>query len=152
MLFTGLRRQEVANLRLDDVDFSRMSITVLQGKGAKDRVVPISTRLAAILRAYMAERAARGDVCPSFFLAAQKDIPLSSNAIRLFLARIRKFVGFHFSAHSLRHTFATLMLEGGCDLYTLSRMMGHSKITTTTIYLSCSSRLMASSMERHPLN
>lgn len=68
------------------------------------------------------------------------------------LARIRKAVGFDFSPHTLRHTFATLMLEGNCDIYTLSRLMGHSKITTTTIYLSSSARLMASSVERHPLN
>lgn len=152
MLFTGLRRQEVANLQMEHVDLSRMAISVIAGKGRKDRIVPISTRLAAIILEYLKERARLNKMCPNFFVTAQYDTPLTSNAIRLTIQRLRKAAGFYFSAHALRHTFATLMLEGGCDLYTLSRMMGHTKIATTTIYLSCSSRMMASSMELHPLN
>ena len=57
-----------------------------------------------------------------------------------------------FSAHKLRHTFATLMLEGGCDIYSLSRMMGHSDIKTTAIYLAASAEHLRSQMTKHPLN
>ena len=57
-----------------------------------------------------------------------------------------------FTIHKLRHTFATLMLEGGVDIYSLSKMMGHSDIKTTTIYLSASAELLRSQMTKHPLN
>lgn len=115
-------------------------------------MVPISTRLAAILREYVEERFRLKKTCGHFFVTAQYDAPLTSDGIRRILARLRKKVGFDFSAHALRHTFATLMLEGNCDLFTLSKMLGHSKITTTTIYLASSPRLMSTSIERHPLN
>lgn len=108
---------------IDDGDCGKMAIYVVSGKGNKDRVVPVSTRLASILRDYVEERFRLKRKCGTFFLTAQYDLPLSSNAIRLILQRLRKAVGFHFSAHALRHTFATLMLEGNCDLYTLSKMM-----------------------------
>ncbi len=52
----------------------------------------------------------------------------------------------------LRHTFATLMLEGGCDIYSLSKMMGHSDIKTTTIYLAATVEHLRSQIEKHPLN
>ena len=57
-----------------------------------------------------------------------------------------------FTIHKLRHTFATLMLEGGVDIYSLSKMMGHSDIKTTTIYLSASAEHLRSQMTKHPLN
>jgi len=129
-----------------------MSLRVVQGKGKKDRVLPVSTRLGAILSAYLAERARLGKTGPYFFASAQYDTPMPPKSIDIFMRRIRAAVGFHFSSHVLRHTFATLMLEGGCDIYALSLMMGHEKITTTTIYLACSPRMLAGSMEKHPLN
>ena len=65
---------------------------------------------------------------------------------------MRKSSGIIFSVHKLRHTFATLMLEGGCDIYSLSKMMGHSDIKTTTIYLAASAEHLRSQMTKHPLN
>ena len=72
--------------------------------------------------------------------------------IRQLFIRLAAHLDFKVTPHALRHTFATLMLEGNCDIYTLSKLMGHTGIVTTTIYLSSSTRLMASSVERHPLN
>ncbi|PIR01190.1 MAG: hypothetical protein COV66_01890 [Nitrospinae bacterium CG11_big_fil_rev_8_21_14_0_20_45_15] len=60
--------------------------------------------------------------------------------------------GIYFYTHQLRHTFATLMLEGGCDIFSLSKMMGHSDIKTTTIYLAASAKHLQEQMEKHPLN
>jgi site-specific recombinase XerD len=57
-----------------------------------------------------------------------------------------------FTIHKLRHTFATLMLEGGCDIYSLSKMMGHTDIKTTTIYLAASAEHLRGQMMKHPLN
>lgn len=129
-----------------------MSIRVLHGKGDKDRFVPVSTRLAAVLKEYVAARERAGKKCEHFFTTAQYDHPMPIKAVDRLVRKLRERTGIAFSSHSLRHTFATLMLEGGCDLYTLSRMMGHTKITTTTVYLACSPKMMLRSVERHPLN
>jgi site-specific recombinase XerD len=66
--------------------------------------------------------------------------------------KISKTSGIKFSLHKPRHTFATLMLEGGCDIYSLSRMMGHSDIKTTTIYLAASAEHLREQMLKHPMN
>jgi len=65
---------------------------------------------------------------------------------------LREASGLRFTIHQLRHTFATLMMEGGCDIYSLSRMMGHSDIKTTTIYLSASADHLRAQIGKHPLN
>ena len=64
---------------------------------------------------------------------------------------IKSTSGVKFTIHGLRHTFATLMIEGGCDIYSLSKMMGHSDIKTTTIYLSASVEHLRDQMKKHPL-
>lgn len=82
----------------------------------------------------------------------RKSAPIGEHCIKLLVGRIRQKTNINFSAHTLRHGFARLMLEGGCDIYTLSKIMGHSKITTTTIYLSCSTQQMSKAIELHALN
>jgi len=69
----------------------------------------------------------------------------------LFIAGIKQASGVEFSPHRLRHTFATLMLENGCDLYSLQKMLGHSSFQTTTIYLSTSTEFLRGQMSKHPL-
>lgn len=151
-IFTGLRKGELLNLRMEDVNLARMTVYVIKGKGNKDRMVPISTRLAAILAEYMAERERLGRNSDYFFLSSRDDRPATPQILKRVVRDLQKRSKVQFGIHALRHTFATLMLEGGCDIYSLSQMMGHTKITTTTIYLACSTRMMASSIERHPLN
>lgn len=151
MLYTGLRRAEILNLRREHVDLQTGVLCVVQGKGGKDRNLPINSRLSGILETYMAERQTCGVSNPYFFNSVLGDRPLSERELRRLIERLKVHTGLNFSSHALRHTFATLMLEGGCDIYSLSRMMGHSKITTTTIYLSASTKLLARSIEKHPL-
>lgn len=152
LLFTGLRKSEVIKLRFEDVDIEHFVVHVIQGKGKKDRVVPISTKLAAILKEYINERKRLNKQCEHFFTGAQFDRPVGAHCIDQLVRKLRKKVKIFFTVHGLRHSFATLMLEGGCDIYTLSKMLGHSKITTTTIYLSCSTKQLTTSIEKHPLN
>ena len=152
MLFAGLRRYEVMRLRLNDVDISNKTIFINQGKGAKDRMVPMSNTLITIVSDYLRDRRRLKKQSIYFFTAVQKDEPLGVRCINNMMARLRKTTRLKFSSHTLRHAFARLMLEGGCDIYTLSKIMGHSKITTTTIYLSCSTQQMSKSIEMHSLN
>lgn len=152
MLFTWLRKAEVLSLQVQDVDLSRMIITVIQGKGSKDRIVPVSSRLSSILQEYINERRKLNKLSDYFFISTQNDKQLSVKTINRLIFALKQKTGYSFSSHSLRHTFATLMLDWWCDIYTLSKIMGHSKITTTTIYLACSSNLMLKNIEKHPLN
>jgi site-specific recombinase XerD len=77
---------------------------------------------------------------------------LTETGIKRLVEAIREASGIKFTIHKLRHTFATLMLEGGCDIFSLSKMMGHSDIKTTTIYLAASAEHLRAQMIKHPLN
>jgi integrase/recombinase XerD len=131
----GLRLAEATSLKLPDVDSQRMQLKINCGKGGRDRYVPISPRLLEELRAYW--KAQR----PSNYLFPGKtpDVPLSGatiqKAVRLAaaLARINKRV----TPHTLRHSYATGLLEAGVDLMAISKLLGHSSFLTTMIYLHC---------------
>ncbi|MBS1624074.1 MAG: tyrosine-type recombinase/integrase [Bacteroidetes bacterium] len=152
MIYTGLRKSEVLNLMLTDVDTENLTVFVSKGKGAKDRVVPMSYALAESLRRYLKERSKLKKTCSHFFAGLILNKAFTDTGIRKLVIQISKASGIRFTLHKLRHTFATLMLEGGCDIYSLSRMMGHSDIKTTTIYLSASVQHLRSQVSKHPLN
>lgn len=151
-LFSGIRKKELLNLKLTDVDLENLSIFIRQGKGSKDRVVPISYRLAEILTKYLTERQRLKKTCPEFFTSLNRNVGFTESGIKRVVDNIVKASNIKFTIHKLRHTFATLMLEGGCDIYSLSRMMGHNDIKTTTIYLSASADHLRTQITKHPLN
>jgi site-specific recombinase XerD len=129
----GLRLREATHLKIPDIDGTRQQIHVREGKGAKERVVPASPRLLAELREYWKIKR------PANYLFPGKtpDGPLSSATIQkacklgLAQAGIRKAA----TPHTMRHSFATSMLEAGVDLLTISKLLGHSSFVTTMIYL-----------------
>jgi site-specific recombinase XerD len=148
----GLRRSELIHLQYSDVDLENNALFVRQGKGAKDRMIPISYVLAETLHRYIEERKKLNYMSPRFFVSSKKDQGLSLDGLKHLIDQVCRITGFKFSSHKLRHTFATLMLEGGCDIYSLSKMMGHSDIKTTTIYLSASIEHLRTQIDKHPLN
>ncbi len=151
-LFTGLRRKELLNLKYQDVDLPNLSLFVNQGKGGKDRIIPVSFTLAESLKKYLVERQRLRKKCPEFFTSLNRDCGFTETGLRNLTHNIVASSGIKFGTHKLRHTFATLMLEGGCDIYSLSKMMGHSDIKTTTIYLAASAEHLRGQMGKHPLN
>jgi len=151
-VYAGLRKQELLNLKLTDVDTDNLTIFVRQGKGNKDRIVPMSTALAQALKRYKDERKRLHKTCPEFFCSLRGNEPFTVNGLKKLIEQLRISLRLHFSAHTLRHTFATLMLEGGCDIFSLSKMMGHSDIKTTTIYLAATADHLRLQMTKHPLN
>lgn len=151
-VFTGLRKQELLNLKFTDVDIDNLTIFVRQGKGNKDRIVPMSFTLAQSLKKYREERKRLNKTNPEFFSSLRGNIGFTENGLKKLVDQLRQSSGVVFSIHKLRHTFATLMLEGGCDIYSLSKLMGHSDIKTTTIYLSATAEHLRSQMVKHPLN
>ena len=151
-IFAGLRKQELLNLKLTDIDLDNLSLFVRQGKGSKDRIVPISYTLAQSLKKYIDERKRLSKTNPEFFSSLRGNKGYTASGLKRLVEQVRKTSGTVFTIHKLRHTFATLMLEGGCDIYSLSKMMGHSDINTTTIYLAASAEHLRSQMTKHPLN
>ena len=151
-LFAGLRKTELLQLQMVDLDVANQSVFVRRGKGGKDRVVPMSATLRGILRRYLEERARLRRTCPEVFPSLNRDQGFTNEGLKRLVETMRRATGLTFHVHTLRHTFATLMLEGGCDIYSLSRMMGHSDIKTTTIYLAASAQHLRAQMLKHPLN
>lgn len=129
----GLRVSEATHLKVGDIDSQRMMLRVEQGKGQKDRYVMLSDRLLAELRAYW--KLAR----PAhwMFPGDLPDKPITRGAVQLACQRGRLASGVQkpFSPHSLRHTFATHLLESGTDVRTIQLLLGHRSLSTTTIYL-----------------
>ncbi len=151
-IYTGLRKSELLNLKVMDVDIENRTIFVRNGKGAKDRILPMSHILAQRLKRYVQERNKRNKTCPEFFASFNKNKGFADGGLRNLTRELKRVTRINFTIHRLRHTFATLMIEGGCDIYSLSKMMGHSDISTTTIYLSTTSEHLRRQMLKHPLN
>jgi len=150
-MFTGLRHNELYNLKTQDVQFESRRIFVRAGKGAKDRFVPMHTELEQYLTAYLRDRDRLKRHCPSFFVSLKTDQPMGVKALPRLVQKLRKASGIYFYPHMLRHTFATLLLEGGADIYAISKMMGHSDIKTTTRYLWATTEHLQSEIGKHPL-
>jgi site-specific recombinase XerD len=134
----GLRLSELIHLRVTDIDSARMVIHVRQGKGAKDRLVPLSLRLLEELRAYWRQYRPRSWLFPG----DKSEQPISgSNMQRRFTQLVRR-VGLtkHCSLHTLRHSYATHLLEAGVDVLTLKTLLGHKSLETTTRYLHVSTQ------------
>ena len=128
---TGLRLAETLALQLRDIDSARMLLRVRQGKGAKDRYVPLPQTLLEQLR----HRWYR----PSLWLFPSTDPrrPLTASALQRVCRRAARKAGLgkRVSPHTLRHTFATHLLEAGVDLRTIQAWLGHRSLRTTSIYL-----------------
>lgn len=151
MIYAGLRSGEALNLKMNEIDLKNGVISVMQGKGAKDRVVPICFPLQKILSDYLEDRKRLGRESIHFFTSIHGDTPFTYNGLKKVVENLKKGSGIRFSCHRLRHTFATLMLEGGCDLFSLQKMMGHSDIKTTTIYLSTTINHLQEQIRKHPM-
>jgi integrase/recombinase XerD len=134
---TGLRISEVLNLRVCDIDAKRMMIRVQQGKGQKDRYVPLSPTLLQWLRAYW--KAAR----PASYLFPGRvpGMPLTREGVHKAIACARKAAGISKSINPrmLRHSFATHLLESGANIRIIQALLGHRSLNTTAIYTTVSS-------------
>jgi len=150
-MYAGLRFQELVGLRLGDVDFENKTITILEGKGGKQRRIPINSKLEHYLKPYLSERSIINPFSAYFFVSTRTHNKIGYNLIKRLFTKISAKTGIVLRPHMLRHTFATLMLEGGCDIYSLSQMLGHSHISTTTIYLTATTNLLQGQIVKHPL-
>lgn len=151
-IYTGLRFEELRNLKMSDVDIENKIITVKNWKGQKDRLIPMTFALFDPLKSYLTHRKRLNKTCIHFFTSSKYDKQLSYYTLVKYIKKLREYSGIYFYAHKLRRTFATLMLEGGCDLFALAKMMGHSDIRTTEKYLSATVTHLQRQVNKHPLS
>jgi integrase/recombinase XerD len=129
----GLRIGELIRLKVADIDSARMVIAIRQGKGRKDRLVPLSPRLLEVLRIYWEHDRPKGWLFPG----EDPERPLHSSSVQRICQNLVARLGLskRVTPHTLRHSFATHMLEAGVDLRTLQAILGHSDLATTAHYL-----------------
>ena len=150
----GLRSEELVNLDLESVDFDAEELRV-QGKGSKTRVVPIGEPAQRALERYLGRgrpALADDDQEPAMFIS-KRGRRLSSSDVRRRLQVWLRNAGLSagLSPHSLRHSFATHLLEGGADLRTIQELLGHSSVSTTQVYTWVESGRLRTQYDRsHP--
>ena len=135
---TGLRAAEIVSLKVGDIDSQRMTLRVQQGKGGKDRYAMLSPVLLERLRAWWRVGHAQGKILPNGWLFPGQDpvVPLTTRQLNRIVhtaaetAKIAKRV----STHTLRHSFATHLLEQKVDIRVIQVLLGHKKLETTSVY------------------
>ena len=147
-LFTGLRAQELLDLQVIDINLETGVLLVREGKGGKDRYVPIHHKLAYILKRYLAEKKRMNKQSPYLFVGAKSDLPLSYKDINKICHKISRATGVKFTPHCLRHTFGSVAIEQEMGLMQLKEIMGHSNIMSTMIYLKMSPKGLKDSLNR----
>ncbi len=132
----GLRRHELLNLRIEDADLQRHMLHIRQGKGNKDRYVPLGDNLVYALKAYLKAEE------PYQYLFNGKGtdgtrVKFSETGVQWIVrqSRIKAGIRKRVTSHVLRHTYATHLLEMGLDIMTLKNLLGHEDIKTTLVYL-----------------
>ncbi|MFH2203767.1 MAG: tyrosine recombinase XerC [Elusimicrobiota bacterium] len=132
---SGLRRAELAGLQASDIDFVGGVVRVF-GKGSRERIVPVGDIALAAVREYLRARPRpqAGDQDPLWLNA--RCGALSGGGIALIVRRCVRSSGLHkaVSPHAIRHSFATQLLNGGCDLRSLQEMLGHKSLSSTQVY------------------
>lgn len=133
---TGVRREELAGIELPDIDTRQGLIRVI-GKGNKERLVPLGDNTLADLKVYLEKRNAfldaKGSSSPALFLSRQGG-GLSVRSVDRLVKQFGRRAGLDFTPHTLRHSFATHLLENGADLLLIKEILGHVSLSTTQKY------------------
>ena len=134
---TAVRRAELCRLTVQDIDSQRMMIRINQGKGGRDREVPLSPKLLQTLRVYFRWMRPTTFLFPGTVKGVRADVPITPNVVWLACRQAAQRAGItkRLSPHSLRHSCASHLLEAGADLRTIQVLLGHSRLEHTLIYL-----------------
>ena len=132
---TGMRRTELCNLPLENVNFSRNEIVVI-GKGNKERIVPISPDLSKVLKIYYLEHRKPTAEAEKYFFVSSKGKKITEKFVYLMVTSYLSQVSLKEkkSPHILRHSFATHVLNGGAEISKVKKIMGHASLASTQVY------------------
>jgi site-specific recombinase XerD len=150
-LQTGLRVSELVNLKLTDIDFTSREMTVRQGKGRKDRVVPLVKQAEAALKAYLKVRDAQPEYDEVFI--ARNGTSMDQRTVRYRIQKYYKEAGIKkkASVHTLRHTFSTHQIHNGLKINQLKEVLGHRRMETTYKYVHVDRTTLRQEMEQGAL-
>ena len=138
----GLRRAELCDLKVRNIDSPRMMLRVERGKGGRDREIPLSPTLLTALREYYRWMRPQTYLFPGTRNGWRADVPITSKVVwdAVQFAVRKAGLDKHVTPHTLRHTYATHLLEAGADLRTIQLLLGHADLSHTTVYLHLSRR------------
>jgi len=149
---SGLRVSELVALRLEDVNFGGGFLRVV-GKGSKERVVPMNHRALEKVKRFVSDfrHSLLKERYSEYLFVTGRGVPMTRQRFWQTIKAFGKQLGIELSPHTMRHSFATHLLEGGADLRSLQKMLGHSDISTTQIYTKVTvDRLKKVYLEHHP--
>ena len=138
----GLRRAELCDLKVRNIDSQRMMLRVERGKGGRDREIPLSPTLLTALREYYRWMRPQTYLFPGTRQGWRADTPITAKVVwdAVQYAVRKAGIDKHVTPHTLRHTYATHLLEAGADLRTIQLLLGHADLSHTTVYLHLSRR------------
>lgn len=147
-LQTGLRVGELVNLTLSDIDVENKTLTVRQGKGKRDRTIPLEEQALRALKSYLSERIVGDDSMPVFL--AKNETSMDVRTVRYVVQKYLKLAGIRkkASVHTLRHTFGTHKVDKGMTLPALQELLGHRKMETTYKYVHLAQTNLREQQER----
>ena len=152
MYSSGLRVSEVISSKVNDLNFEAGFLRVF-GKGSKERIVPMNRRAAEKIRKYVLELRPfllKGRQSPFLFLT-NRGRPMTRQRFWQALKKLGALAGLQITPHTIRHSFATHLLDGGADLRSVQKMLGHEDISTTQIYTKVSAdRIRKAYLDHHP--
>src|SRR5215510_3428571 len=139
---TGVRRTELIRLKTEDIDSQRMIVHIRQGKGNRDRDVPLTPKLLETLREYWRWMKPKTYLFPGMVDGWRADKPLTPKCVWTAVRDAAKRAGIkkRVSPHTLRHSWATHLMENGTDIRTIQLLLGHAELEATTVYLHLSRR------------
>lgn len=151
LVFTGIRRGELLALRMADVNATTRALHVRNGKGGKSRVVPLTDEVLGPVAHWLEMRP--GGKTDAMFTTTYGN-RIHPTRMQIIWRRVLRDSGISsegVTLHTLRHTFATLLLQSGTDLATIQKLLGHTRLDTTAIYLHVGESALAEGVRRHPL-
>ncbi len=131
---TGMRVSEIINLKIKDIDSKRMIINIIQSKGRKDGIVPLSSNILKLLREYYKKYKPK-----EYLFNGQNSLKYSPESCNKL---VKKYIGEEFHMHLLRHSCFTSLLDAGTDLRIIQSIAGHQNVKTTEIYTHVSANLL----------
>jgi len=147
--YFGLRVSELCHLKVEDLDFKRRILMVREGKGSKDRAIPMPVKMVGPLRGWIGSRR-EGYVFPS-----PRGGALTARAVQLLVKRLAKAAGLHqataarkYSPHKFRHLYCTHLLHSGADIIEVRDLAGHSSVATTQIYTHSDPKRLQAAVDR----
>lgn len=152
LIYTGLRRHELIDIRLSDVDLDARTLRVNRGKGNKSRLIPLVEEARQAIHDWLDERP---QVDHDLLLTGRDGRPLGTHGLHLAFRRAAEKAGLDrdgVTLHTLRHSFATMLLHSQVDLISLQRLLGHASIESTAIYLHVDMTRLREAVDAHPMS